>query len=178
MKNTTLLLVTLVTMTAFKGDQFSKKKKLIPDTNMLHIGIVVEDIEIGIDQWMKLVGNKERPKIINATGHGSNPTTYRGKSSDAQAKLAFFSLDNLQIELIEPIGEAPSHWQEFLNHKGPGVHHIAFEVNGIRNGYIELYEENGFPLAQKGGWGEGEYAYMDGLESLGVMVELIERYKP
>ena len=178
MKNITLLFIILIISTAFKGDESFQQQKLVPDTNMLHIGIIVEDIEQGIDQWMKLIGRKERPNVIMATGHESNPTTYRGKASDAQAKLAFFSLENLQVELIEPIGKSPSHWQEFLNQKGPGVHHIAFEVNGIRKGYIEMYEENGFPLAQKGGWGEGEYAYMDGLKSLGVMVELIERYKP
>ena len=52
--------------------------------------------------------------MILAEGHHMNLTTYRGKPSDAKAKLTFFQLENITIELIEPVGEN-STWKEFLD---------------------------------------------------------------
>ncbi|MEP7321471.1 MAG: VOC family protein [Saprospiraceae bacterium] len=152
-------------------------KGLVPDTQMTHIGIVVKDIDQALSHWVDLLGIERRPDVVIAEGHSLNPTQYRGKPSNAKAKLAFLRLQNLQVELIEPIGNEPSHWREFLERKGGGVHHVAFEVKGMEEAYVARFKEKGYDLAQHGGWDGGEYGYMDGLDSLGVMVELIERYK-
>lgn len=149
---------------------------LVPEKKITHIGIVVKDIEKATDQWVELLGYEKRPAIIIAEGHHLNPTEYRGQPSQAKAKLSFFTLQNLQIELIEPIGNDKSHWQEFLKLKGNGVHHIAFDVKGIEENYVNTFKEKGYKMAQHGGWDGGEYGYMDGLDSLGVMIELIERH--
>ncbi|HVU22744.1 MAG TPA: VOC family protein [Opitutus sp.] len=149
---------------------------LVPQKRMLHIGIVVRDIEKAREHWVKFLGLAEPPKIVIATGDAKNPTEYRGHPSVAQAKLAFLTLDNLQVELIEPLGDTPSHWREFLEKKGEGVHHIAFAVRGMGEAYLEKYAEAGYPAAQHGGWATGEYGYMDTAAALGVTVELIEDY--
>ena len=152
------------------------EKGLVPEKRMLHIGIVVRDIEKSRERWMKFLGLDKTPDIQTATGDAKNPTEYRGHPSTAQAKLVFMNLDNLQVELIEPIGDTPSHWREFLESKGEGVHHIAFAVKGMGEAYLENYAEAGYPTAQHGGWATGEYGYMDTAEALGVTVELIENY--
>lgn len=157
------------------GFDLQEEKGLLPDTKMLHIGIVVEDIEATLNHWVNVLG-VERPKVFDAVGHKDNPTHYRGHLSDAKAKLAFLDLENIQVELIEPFGEADSHWKEFMELKGEGVHHVAFEVKGMGEFYIDNFEKNGLPLAQHGGWDGGEYGYIDALEPLGVMIELIENY--
>jgi len=149
---------------------------MVSQTRMLHIGIVVHDIEEARDHWMKFLGLEKTPDIVTATGDTKNPTEYRGHPSTAQAKLVFMNLDNLQVELIEPIGDEPSSWREFLDSKGEGVHHIAFAVKGMGEAYLEKYTEAGYPTAQHGGWATGEYGYMDTLAALGVTVELIENY--
>ena len=149
---------------------------MVPQKRMLHIGIVVRDIEKARDHWMKFLGLEKMPETLTAAGDSKNPTEYRGHPSTAQAKLIFMNLDNLQIELIEPIGDEPSSWREYLDAKGEGVHHIAFAVQGMGEAYLEKYAEAGFPTAQHGGWATGEYGYMDTLEALGVTVELIENY--
>ena len=154
----------------------SIEKGLLPDTKMLHIGIVVNDIESTLDNWIDVLGVK-RPEVFEALGHEDNPTHYRGHLSDAKAKLAFIDLENIQVELIEPFGQADSHWKEFLKLKGEAVHHVAFEVKGIGEVYIENFQKEGYDVAQQGGWDGGEYAYLDGLSSLGVMIELIENYQ-
>ena len=149
---------------------------MVPQKRMLHIGIVVRDIEKARDHWVKFLGLEKVPDINFARGDSKNPTEYRGHPSTAQAKLVFMNLDNLQVELIEPIGDEPSSWREYLDTKGEGVHHIAFAVQGMGEAYLEKYAEAGYPTAQHGGWATGEYGYMDTLAALGVTVELIENY--
>ena len=152
------------------------EKGMVPKKRILHIGIVVRDIEKARDHWMKLLGLEKTPGITIADGDPKNPTEYHGQPSAAQAKLAFITLDNLQIELIEPKGDAPSDWREFLERKGEGVHHVAFAVKGLGEGYLENDAKAGYPTVQHGGWETGEYGYMDTAAALGVTLELIENY--
>ena len=90
---------------------------LISDKQMMQVGIIVKDIEKSTKDWATFLGNEELPEVIVASGSELNPTKYNGKSTDAKARLAFFRLDNITIELIEPLG-GPSTWQEFLDTKG------------------------------------------------------------
>ena len=149
---------------------------MIPNPNMLHIGIVVRDIEAAMAHWTRFLGLDERPNTILTENNKDNPTVHRGHPSNFKARLAFFTLENLQVELIEPLGDDPSHWREFLETKGEGVHHIAFSVKGLGEQYFENYEANGMGVIQRGGWDGGEYGYMDTIEALGVTVELLEFY--
>ncbi len=41
-------------------------------------------------------------------------------------------LGQVTVELIEPLG-GPSTWQEHLDAHGASVHHIAFEVQGMKD---------------------------------------------
>lgn len=150
---------------------------MIPNTNMDHIGIIVRDIDAAIKHWTAFLGVDELPKINIASGHEDNPTHFKGHPSDAKAKLAFIQLENLQVELIEPLEDDPSHWKEFLDTKGEGVHHIAFWVKGMGEQYLDKYAELGMPVEQHGGWDGGEYGYMGSREELAVTVELLENYK-
>jgi len=148
---------------------------LIPKKEMIQVGIIVENIEEAAEQWTLFLGLEAIPEISTALGSELNPTTFRGEPSNATARLAFFNLDNISIELIEPDGQ-PSTWQEFLDNRGPGIHHIAFNVEGMDR-YIENFEAHGIPLIQHGGWDTGEYSYMDGSENLALIIELLESYK-
>lgn len=150
---------------------------MVPNTNMAHIGIIVRDIDAAIKHWTNFLGITELPKVNIAAGHEDNPTHFNGHPSDAKAKLAFIQLENLQVELIEPLEDDPSHWKEFLDTKGEGVHHIAFWVKGMGEEYFDKYAELGMPVEQRGGWDGGEYGYMGSREELAVTVELLENYK-
>ena len=48
----------------------------------------------------------------------------------AQAKLAFFHLGQVDVELIEPIGE-PSTWKEQFDKRRDSLHHIAFQIDRL-----------------------------------------------
>ena len=152
----------------------NRSDALISDKQMMQVGIIVSDIEKSAEAWTNFLGNEEIPEIIEATGDDKNPTEFKGKPSDAKARLAFFRLDNITIELIEPLG-GESTWQEFLDTKGEGIHHIAFNVEGMES-YIKNFGENGIPMIQHGGWETGEYGYFDGSNGLALIIELLENY--
>ncbi|MDA0196446.1 MAG: VOC family protein [Bacteroidetes bacterium] len=161
-KISSILIVAFITLMAFKSDDSLKMQDgRVPNTQMLHIGIVVKDIEAARDSWAQLLGLAKKPDITIAEGHEANPTQYRGAPTGAKAKLSFFQLENLRVELIEPIGDERSDWREFLEKTGGGVHHVAFEVKGMGETYVDSFKTNGYELAQHGGWETGEYGYFD-----------------
>ena len=109
--------------------------------------------------------------ITTATADTTN-IRYHGQTTPARAKLAFFDMGQINIELIEPI-EGPSTWREFLDAKGEGVHHIAFRIKDTDRIVAELATRD-MPVAQQGEYTGGRYTYIDSAPALGVVLELLE----
>lgn len=148
------------------------------DTGMLdtrvvtQIGFVVRDIEKTSRAFADFLG-VDVPGWSLTDGYEKTRCTYNGAPCPARAKLAFFRVgDALEIELIEP-DEHPSVWRDALNEKGEGVHHIAFKIKGMKEKLLRL-EQNGMRLLQKGEYTGGRYAYVDCLDQLKTIVELLE----
>ena len=140
------------------------------------VAVVVRDVEKVAKAWADLFG-VEVPKSSLTDPPEKAYTTYLGQPTKGRAKLVFFKLDNLQLELIEPVG-GPSTWREFLETNGEGVHHIAFAVKGTDK-YVTMLEKKGMPLVQHGKWTAytgGCYTYFDSVQKLGVALELLEHY--
>jgi len=100
----------------------------------------------------------------------------RGRPESGNLRLAFLDLGKIQLEIMEPFG-GNSTWQEFLDTRGEGIHHIAFRVDDAEVKIAEM-ENEGFQLVQKGDFGTGRYAYFENKEQegLGFMLELLEMY--
>ena len=140
-------------------------------TTPTQIGLVVPDIEAAVQAWALILGVDE-PNIIITDPIDLAHTEYQGESTPARAKLAFFPMGQITLELIEPIGE-PSTWNDQLTQHGPSLHHIAFEVKGMAERIAEL-AEHGLKLVQRGDYTGGRYAYLDGQEKFGAVIELLE----
>lgn len=138
---------------------------------MVQVGMVVHDIEKTARNFAKVFG-MELPSVMLTDPLDKTHMEYRGQPSPAQAKLAFFNMGGMQLELIEP-NEHPSTWREFLDKHGEGIHHIAFQVKGMKEA-VAFFENNGMPLVQKGEYAGGRYAYIDGSDQLGLILELLE----
>lgn len=151
-----------------------EEKSCLGSTTVAQIAIVVQDIEKARQLYATLFGLPVPNIIVTQPGSEVN-MTYKGAPSDAQAKLAFFNLGQVQLELIEPMGGA-STWQEGLDRKGEGVHHIAFWVEGMQKN-VDFLKTQGIPMVQRGDMGEGQYAYFDAEEPLGITIELLERVR-
>jgi methylmalonyl-CoA/ethylmalonyl-CoA epimerase len=135
------------------------------------IGILVRDIEKTSRAYADFFG-VEKPQWFITDSVERAQTEYRGTRSQARAKLAFFDMGSLQLELIEP-DHHPSTWRESLDKNGEGPHHIAFVIEGMKD-KIAVLERDRMPLLQKGEYAGGRYAYIDTLRDLKVVIELLE----
>jgi methylmalonyl-CoA/ethylmalonyl-CoA epimerase len=140
-------------------------------TTVVHVAIVVRDIKEKVEAWSALLGQPV-PRIFVTGPVEEAQTRYQGEPTPAQAKLAFFRVGQIQLELIEPVGE-PSTWHDQLVVHGESLHHIAFEIDGMEE-QLELLAGHGVPLIQRGEYRGGRYAYVDGGERLGAILELLE----
>ncbi|MBP2071449.1 VOC family protein [Thermoanaerobacterium butyriciformans] len=148
-------------------------KNLLGTNIVTQIGIIVKDIEKASQTYADFFG-VEKPKWNWTDGYEKSHAEFNGKPSDARAKLAFFDMGQLQIELIEP-DENISTWREFLDTHGEGVHHIAFQVKDMDE-KIKALEKNEMSLVQKGDYEGGRYAYIDTFSKLKVIIELLENF--
>ena len=135
------------------------------------VGIIVRDIESKARAWSEILG-LPMPNIIITDTVDKTQAEYSGKSTTARAKLAFFHMGQLDVELIEPI-DGPSTWQDQLDQHGDSLHHIAFNIKGMQE-KIAYLDSKGVPLLQRGEYTGGRYAYVDGVAQLGTVLELLE----
>jgi len=144
---------------------------LLVSKNVVQIGIIVRNLEETIQVWSQLLGVPAPPILVTDPVELSH-AEYEGQPTSAIAKLAFLSLGQVTLELIEPIGE-PSTWNDQLILHGQSLHHIAFEIKGMAE-QLAVLAEHGLPLIQRGEYQGGRYAYLDGQEQYGAILELLE----
>lgn len=143
-------------------------------TNIIcQVGLIVRDIERSAEVYSQVFG-LPKPDIIITDPPEIAKTRYREEPTDARAKLAFFDMGQVSLELIEPIG-GPSTWQEFLDEKGEGVHHIALRIKGTDRA-VAFLEGKDIGVVQQGHYTGGMYTYMDSAPLLGTVLELLEDF--
>ena len=125
-----------------------------------HIGIAVKDL----DEAMKLYKD----------AFGIEPSLVY-ESSYTKAKIAFFPIGEVRIELIQPINP-DSVMERFLEKKGEGIHHIAYKVEDIDQSLGEL-ERKGIQLVDKKSRRVREnerVGFLHPKSTNGVLIELIQ----
>jgi len=135
---------------------------------------LVDDIDRGMATYSQLFGATQwriyryGPDTIPALG-------YRGEPGRFSFWVALSDCDP-QIELIESI-EGPSIYTEWIEQRGLGFHHIGHFTTSLDADAAAL-EQHGMAISQWGrGYGldgDGAFTYLDSLDQLGVVVELIE----
>lgn len=137
------------------------------------IGMIVEDVEKAKVQWAQFLGVPV-PPTVDAGEYSVTKTEYRGAPApEAGCNMAFFELENIQLELIQP-NAARSTWRDFLEQHGTGVHHYAFQVADIFAAMKDM-QAAGYELTMWGYYGDasGAYAYFDAEAQLGCYIELL-----
>lgn len=134
--------------------------KILPDMNLEHIGIAVHSLQESIPLFEKLL---QRPcyKVEDA--------------AQDQVRTAFFDLGTVKVELLES-SHADGPIARFLEKRGPGMHHVALEVQDIEAEASRLTQD-GFRMI-------GEHAhdgadnkrvwFMHPKEVNGVLIELCQ----
>ncbi len=125
-----------------------------------HIGIAVKDMEASNDLFAKLFG-RANYKVEKVESEG--------------VSTSFFMLGESKIELLEATGP-DSAIAKFIEKKGEGIHHIAFEVDNIEL-EMERLRSEGFEMinaAPKDGADNKRIFFLHPKSSNGVLVELCQ----
>jgi hypothetical protein len=89
--------------------------------------------------------------------------TYYGKPAWARERIAIARVGDVELELMEVI-DGPSIYQDWIEERGEGLHHINFLV-GDFDAAIGALTHEGFECIQSGKFGNPEkgcaYAYFD-----------------
>ena len=128
-----------------------------------HVGIAIKELAVSIPVFEKILNTK----------------CYKTESVDSeQVNTAFFSLGGNKIELLEAVSEG-SVINKFIQKKGEGLHHIAFEVEDIEAEMKRLKKE-GFTLLNekpKAGADNKMVCFLHPKETNGVLIELVMERK-
>jgi methylmalonyl-CoA/ethylmalonyl-CoA epimerase len=168
MKNAAFLLALLPTLAPAQSPAYHDPGMKV----VTQVAIVCRDIEATSKRWADVLGVAP-PRIITIKRGSEAKLIYRGHPSDGKAKLAFLNLGQVNLELIQPVGNDTA-WKEFLDTHGEGVHHIAFQV-ADPDRTIKEFQDVGMPVQHQGRFDDdsGSYVYIDSAKALGVTLELL-----
>ncbi len=125
-----------------------------------HIGIAVKNLDISIPLFEMLL----------------NTNCYKTETVDSEnVKTAFFQTGSTKIELLES-STSDGVISKFIEKKGEGIHHIAFEVKDIESEMKRLSSE-GFQLLNeipKKGADNKLVCFLHPKGTNGVLIELCQ----
>lgn len=128
-------------------------------TRVDHISIVVEDFDRAFDFYANLLG-LEVLKVEESELHG--------------VKAAFLKIGDMMVEIIQPLGDGPI--ADFLEQRGPGFHHVAFEVPDLPEALDEVAGRGLRVLGEpKPGIHGGRISFLHPKSTQGTMVELCDK---
>jgi methylmalonyl-CoA/ethylmalonyl-CoA epimerase len=128
-----------------------------------HIGIAVKNLEVSIPLFEKLL----------------NTSCYKTELVETeQVNTAFFRQGETKIELLESI-DPQGVIARYIEKKGEGIHHIAFDVDDI-NAEMKRLQQEGFVLLHeqpKNGADNKLVCFLHPKSSNGVLIELCQEKK-
>ena len=128
-----------------------------------HIGIAVKDISLSNELFKKLFGQEHyKMEVVESEG----------------VSTSFFMLGETKIELLEAKTET-SAIAKFIEKKGEGIHHIAYEVDDIYQ-EMERLKQEGFEVLNqepKKGADNKLIFFLHPKSTNGVLVELCQEIK-
>lgn len=128
-----------------------------------HIGIAVKDLNKANELFTMLLGQKQ----------------YKEERVESEmVTTSFYKTGDTKIELLE--SEAPgSAISKFIEKRGEGIHHIAFEVDDIEAEMVRLREQGVVILSEKPFRGADNkmVCFLHPKSCNGVLVELCQEIK-
>jgi len=128
-----------------------------------HIGIAVLNLERAIPLFEKIL----------------NTHCYKTEMVESEKVMtAFFQQAEIKVELLESLAD-DGIISRFIQKKGEGIHHLAFEVENLEK-EIERLRDEGFAFVSeipKNGADNKRIVFLHPKETNGVLIELCEEIK-
>jgi hypothetical protein len=132
-------------------------------------GYVVRDLDAAMAEWLALgIG----PWVT--LGPLEQTMTFRGQTSQVTITLAFAQSGELQLELIQQTGDAPTAYQEFLDAGREGFHHLAWWVDDIDAVRADMVAAGHPPVFEGDGGGAARFFYADAPTVAASFLEVME----
>jgi methylmalonyl-CoA/ethylmalonyl-CoA epimerase len=125
-----------------------------------HLGYAVEDIEAASEFYKNNFGaTSGEPEVVEEQG----------------IVATMIRVGESQIELVQPT-RSDSPVGRFLAKRGEGLHHVAFEVDDLREALAELKRNGVYLLDEEPRTGAGgmKIAFVHPEGAFGVLTELVE----
>jgi methylmalonyl-CoA/ethylmalonyl-CoA epimerase len=126
-----------------------------------HVAVAVADVDAALARYEQLLGVKGVAREVVAS---------------QRTDVALLPVGDTSVELIAPKGNEGL--QKFLEKRGPGLHHIAVEVEDLESALATL-KALGLPLIDESprlGARGHKIAFMHPKATGGVLIELIEAH--
>ena len=126
-----------------------------------HLAIAVENIDDSAPFWSHILKIPHRKTEVVES---------EGVTTD------IYDTGSGKVELLESLGE-DSPINNFLKKRGPGIHHVCFEVENINSAIKELKENNISVLSEEAKRGAEGYkiVFIHPKSTGGILVELAEK---
>lgn len=138
--------------------------------------IVTDDLDATVKEYADRLGigpwwiqDYQAPEL--------HSTTLHGKPVEHSMRLALAYTGVFNWEVVQPL-EGPSIYREFLNRKGPGLHHFGFMLDDLETDWPTLratLAERDCIVVQEGGWREVNWVYFETPGPSHACFEIIER---
>ena len=124
-----------------------------------HVSIAVKDADAVMETWSKVLGiGPWTCKDLSGTSAKGHPWS---------AKEYWAEVGGVIIEIIQPV-EGRIVQSKFLDTVGPGLHHIAFQVDDVDEYVVELQEKGAELIVHN----PGSFAYLKTGGPDGTVVEI------
>ncbi|HEY44535.1 MAG TPA: methylmalonyl-CoA epimerase [Anaerolineae bacterium] len=125
-----------------------------------HVAIVVDDIDSALDFWRDALGLE---------------VTHVEDVPEQQSVVAFLLTGESEVELVKPTADESGVYR-YLHKRGPGLHHICFQVDNIEVALAKMRKHgvrliNPEPVIGTGG---KRIAFIHPESTHGVLIELYE----
>jgi catechol 2,3-dioxygenase-like lactoylglutathione lyase family enzyme len=142
-----------------------------PVDGIAQTAFVVPDLRAAIDRWVADLG--VGPWFVRDRLEGLNPI-YRGAPATSAVTLAMGFAGNMQIELIQPLNDAPSIYKETIEARGYGFHHVGYAASDFA-ATLERFRALGYEEAYRAGVPTGgDVVFFDTKGALPGFVEVFE----
>ena len=137
------------------GDNRFQKKKM----KIRHLGIAVDSIKERLPVWESFGLKLHHTEKVDSEG----------------VMTAHLKVGGYEIELLEPMGE-DTPVGKFIDKKGPGIHHLALEVDDIKESLAKAKENGLEPIgeAPRPGADDTLVAFFHPKDTGGVLLEIVQ----
>ena len=137
------------------GDNRFQKKKM----KIRHLGIAVDSIKERLPVWESFGLKLHHTEKVDSEG----------------VMTAHLKVGGYEIELLEPMGE-DTPIGKFIDKKGPGIHHLALEVDDIKESLAKAKENGLEPIgeAPRPGADDTLVAFFHPKDTGGVLLEIVQ----